>query len=355
MALLFFLIVFSQFGGRIRAASATSWWLVALFLLIGVIDPKLYQPIADVLGVKLVSNLVLAAVTLFLMYQLLELSAITTSDRRRIRTALSALAADAFIDRRRAAAVTSRPDVFVIVPCYNEEKALPRMISRLSDLKACAPFSLDYCLIDDASTDRSAALLARLAPFNYARHMANLGVSGGLMTGFAMGEALGAQYMVQCDGDGQHPVEEIPRLLQIAREQGGDLVVGSRFVSDDRRQANHESTTQLRRYGSLLLVWTLRVLWPTARSTDPTSGFRVYSARATKLLLQVMPDEYPEPETIALAQTARLKMCEVPVVMEPRTTGQSSLSGIKSLFFMVKVITALVGLRLRSIWLRRAE
>ena len=88
----------------------------------------------------------------------------------------------------------------------------------------------------------------------------------------------------------------------------------------------------------------------TARVRDPTSGFRVYSAQAVRALLKIMPDEYPEPETIALLALRGMRIAEVPVRMGPRTAGRSTLAGFSSIRYMVKVTSALAGLRLRSLF-----
>jgi len=68
-----------------------------------------------------------------------------------------------------------------------------------------------------------------------------------------------------------------------------------------------------------------------------------------------MPDEYPEPEAIALVARSRLRIEETHVAMLPRTLGTSSISGLKNARFMTKVTTALLGLRLRTLFRDREE
>ncbi len=85
-----------------------------------------------------------------------------------------------------------------------------------------------------------------------------------------------------------------------------------------------------------------------SRIYDTTSGFRVYSKKAMTRLLSVLPDEFPEPESIALLSLDNQKIVEMPVEMRKRESGVSSLAGLKSARFMIKVLSALIGLRIRN-------
>jgi hypothetical protein len=73
----------------------------------------------------------------------------------------------------------------------------------------------------------------------------------------------------------------------------------------------------------------------------------VYSEKAYKFLIRNMPEDYPEPESIALFSQGHLKIAEAPVTMVARAAGSSSLAGLKSIQFMVKVSVSLLALRLR--------
>jgi hypothetical protein len=122
-------------------------------------------------------------------------------------------------------------------------------------------------------------------------------------------------------------------------------VLGSRFAIADA--ATLESTTRLRRLGMILIILALRLFGNIAKVSDPTSGFRVYSSRAVTTLIRTMPDEYPEPETVAILASNDLQIVEHHVDMLPRQAGVSSLSRFKSMHYMIKVLSALLGLRIR--------
>jgi hypothetical protein len=347
----FFILVFSQFGARLAARHAVTWYLVSAFILVSAIRPEWLRPLADVLGINLVSNLVLAVLTMFLFMQMLEQYAETARSQRQMVRLVASLASLGFPSRPVPSRDRSRPRVLVVLPCYNEAESLPRLVPRLYALQASTPeLELDFCIVNDGSLDQTPALLQELVPNHHVSHQTNIGVAGVLRTGFEIARRTGADYAVQCDSDGQHPVERIPHLIRLARERRVDMLIGSRFAPGADEAADAlASTTRLRRVGGVVVSTTLR-LFRGARVTDPTSGFRVYSRRAMDTLLRLMPDEYPEPESIALVALARLRIEEAYVDMQPRTTGTSSISGLKSARFMIKVTSALLGLRLRTLF-----
>jgi hypothetical protein len=285
---------------------------------------------------------------LFLLLQMVELSADGAGATRRFREFVSSAAAQGF-----DSALRQRPpgssSALIAIPCYNEAQSIPALLPKLEEIVADSGLPCDYCIVDDGSTDDTSRLLRDLAPNRYVRHGANIGVAGALLTAFKIADQSGYSFVVQCDGDGQHPPAEIPRLLRIASEGQVDLVIGSRFADSSGVAAGLESTTAIRRIGATIVHSVLALFGRTARVRDPTSGFRVYSAAAVRALLRVMPDEYPEPETIALMALRGMRIAEVPVRMVPRTTGRSTLAGLGSVRYMIKVTSALTGLRLRSL------
>ena len=76
--------------------------------------------------------------------------------------------------------------------------------------------------------------------------------------------------------------------------------------------------------------------------TDSTSGFRMINRKTLELVIDVYPDEYPEPESILFYHKHKLKIAEIPVVMENRTAGTSSISAFGSFYYMLKVTLAML-------------
>lgn len=345
-----FVFVFSQFGGRVSASGALSWWLMGIFLAIAAVDPMIFRALATSLGIKFVSNFVLAGLVMFLFVQAFEQAGNMSTLKRQLRNLVASETARRFIRDRDKVSARTQPICLVIVPCYNEEQSLPEVIASLQQLSRSSP-EIDFCIINDGSRDCSQEILEQLVPANFVAHSVNVGVSGVLLTGFKIARNLGAQYIVQCDADGQHPITEIPELLRQAVENRYDCLIGSRFCSGSQGEAaSLQSTTPLRRLGGMTISLVLRILAPKGASVaDPTSGFRVYSKDAAKLLMNEIPDEYPEPESLALMAIKGLKIKEIRVVMTARSGGVSSLGGTKSLVYMVKVISAMIGSKLRRI------
>lgn len=345
LLLIILMVIFSQFGGKISATSAWQWWLVGVFLIIAAYEPEFYRPIANILSIRFISNFVLASLVMFLFMQGLSNHTATVFLSRRQRQFISAEALKRYLTQTH---LTVSPKVLVILPTFNEQENVKFMWEELNKLTASAP-SLHFCFVNDGSTDNTMEALKSIDRENYIEHLTNINVSGVLRTGFDLAHELKAQYVVQCDADGQHPVSEIPRLVKEAEEGGIDCLIGSRFVRQGfGNRLYPESTTLLRVMGGQSLRLTLQLLFG-ARVADPTSGFRVYSQNAFQLLRRDLPDEYPEPESIAIMASNGLKIAETPVSMKARTSGVSSLSGWKSLAYMSKVVSALIGLRIRSI------
>jgi hypothetical protein len=349
--------ILSQFGHRLSARNSVVWWAMAAFLIIASIDPHVYKPITNLLGIQLVSNFVMAAMILFLFFQSFDLTAENSKLTRKQRQIVSAIATDEFLVKNKRVTLNGsdtplKKRVLIVLPCYNEEDSLPKTILSLKSLinrqAADSSCDIDFCIINDGSFDGSVALLDRLCPDSYVSHKTNVGVAGVLLTGFAIADRLGVDYVLQCDSDGQHPIESIPDLIQFADQAGADMLIGSRFVTSSAEQL--QSTTRSRILGIVLIRTMLRFFGRGARILDPTSGFRVYSKNARKLLIRNMPDDYPEPESVAILSLARAKIVEYPVEMLPRESGESSIQGLKTIRFMVKVLTALLGLRLRSLF-----
>jgi len=226
--------------------------------------------------------------------------------------------------------------VLIIVPAYNEAGSLPQLIKAL---QAACP-RCDVVVIKDGSTDNTPQVVKGLA--RLVSLPCNLGIGGAVQTGLQIALHEGYQFAVQVDGDGQHPPQEVAKLLAAARESGSDLTVGTRF----RSVGGFKSTAARRlgiRFFSFLLSKVCR-----SRITDPTSGFRVMNRRAIRLFARGYSEDFPEVEALVQVHRAGLRLQEVPVEMAERTTGKSSIGTVKSILYMLKVPLAICMSLLRE-------
>jgi len=220
--------------------------------------------------------------------------------------------------------------ILVIVPAYNEEGAIADVVTDLRENFAEG----DILVVNDGSQDRTSEI-ARALGVSLIDLPYNLGIGGAMQTGFLYAATKGYEAAIQFDGDGQHRAGEIRRILDAFRLRGPDIVVGSRFLSEE----GFTSSIQ-RRIGSKILSFVVSTL--TGRKiTDTTSGFRVYGSKAIELFSSYYPEDYPEVEALVLSHKKGLAIEEVPAQMSPRAAGISSITTLRAVYYMVKVLLAI--------------
>ena len=221
--------------------------------------------------------------------------------------------------------------ILVIIPAYNEEDSI---LDTVSGLKKLHP-EADVLVVNDCSTDRTEAILAE----NGIRHVRlplNLGIGGAMQCGYRYACFGNYDIAVQMDGDGQHPAEELDKLLAPILDGTADLSIGSRFVEGEGFQSS-----AMRRMGIRFLSGLIR-LRTGKRILDVTSGYRAVDLRCAELFSREYAQDYPEPESLVLAARSGAKICEVPVQMRERQGGVSSISFLRSIYYMIKVSLAIL-------------
>lgn len=230
-------------------------------------------------------------------------------------------------------------EVAIIVPAYNEEKALPRT---LNGLKGRYDPS-QIVVINDGSEDDT-PISAREAGVRVIDMPVNMGIGVTMQTGYRFALRNGFKYAVQCDADGQHRPDEIPLLIKEMESSGADMVIGSRFV--DREAAGFKSLFLRRQVIRFFSGWINMLTG--FKVHDVTSGFRLVNERVMELFAQEYTFDFPEPESIILSARRGYKVVEVPVAMRRRQGGVSSIGFSTGLYYMVKVTLGLVLTRLRK-------
>ncbi len=223
--------------------------------------------------------------------------------------------------------------LLVIVPAWNEEQTLPAVIA---EVRAAVP-SADILVVDDGSTDRTAAV-ARASGALVLELPFNLGVGGAMRAGYVY--ALRHRYdaTVQLDADGQHDPSQIPLLFATMTDAGADVVIGARFAGVGEYQARGP-----RRWTMSLLAAVLSRVARTSL-TDTTSGFKASNRRAIRLFAANYPAEYlgDTIESLVIASRAGLVIRQVGVAMRPRAGGQPSHSPVRAAVFLARAVLALL-------------
>lgn len=222
-----------------------------------------------------------------------------------------------------------KPRVLVIIPAYNESACILNTVRKIEGT------GYDYVVVNDGSKDSTLAI-CRDNGLNVLDLPQNLGIGGAVQAGHKYAQRFGYDIDIQVDGDGQHDPSYIPRLVE-SIEGGADIAVGSRFVE----KTDGFQSTFMRRVGITWLSSWIR-LFTGEVVTDPTSGFRACNRRAIDLFCKNYPDDYPEPESLALAMKTGLKVRETSVRMFERQGGKSSIGGFSSVYYMIKVSLAIV-------------
>ncbi len=225
----------------------------------------------------------------------------------------------------------------VIIPAFNEEGNLDKTIR---DIRENAP-DFDYVIINDCSTDRTLEL-CRERGYSYLNLPVNLGIGGAVQTGYRYAYFHGYDVAVQFDGDGQHSARFLEEMVAKMEETGSDMVIGSRFIEKEGFQSS-----ALRRVGIQYFTVLIRIL--TGKTiTDPTSGMRMINRRLLRKFTDDYPKDYPEPESVVTILSEKFKVTEMPVLMNEREEGVSSISMGKSIYYMIKVSFAILIARMKK-------
>ena len=224
----------------------------------------------------------------------------------------------------------------VIIPAYNECGSI---LKAVEDIREHAP-GFDYVVINDCSTDGTPDV-CREYGLNYVDLSVNLGIGGAVQTGYIYACQQGYDLAVQFDGDGQHDAAYLEQMAQVLVESGSNMVIGSRFIEREGFQSSG-----LRRVGIRYFSMLIRLLTG-VRVTDPTSGMRMVDREVMRIYAASYPKDYPEPESVMAILRMKKKVTEIPVVMRQREEGTSSIGGVRSVYYMIKVTLAVLMERLR--------
>ena len=217
--------------------------------------------------------------------------------------------------------------LLILIPAYNEEGAVGGVIEEVHAVLPGVP----VLVVDDCSADATVST-ARRAGAQVLSLPYHLGLGGCVQAGYRLAFELGYDYVIRVDGDGQHDPRDIPRILSALEREKCEMVIGSRFMDGS---GNHTSAAR----GAAILFFRA-VLRPILGRpvSDPTSGFVGTNRTALELFSRTFPLEYPEIEALVVLQRRRFRFLEVPCRMRPRKAGRSTITAVKSFYYMAHVL-----------------
>ena len=221
--------------------------------------------------------------------------------------------------------------VVALIPAYNEQEAIGEVVS---DVKKYLP-DADVVVINDGSSDLTAEQAKKFGAFVLDLPY-NLGIGGAVQTGYRFAEEMGYEVAIRLDGDGQHDPVEASKLLGPIENGQADVVTGSRYAG-----TGNGYRSSFIRFLGIKLFGVITSCIVHRKISDVTSGFQAVNRRVIEFYSHDYPSDYPEIETIPLLHWAGFHALEVPVSMKERQTGNTSITPIRSVYYVMKVTLAL--------------
>jgi hypothetical protein len=230
--------------------------------------------------------------------------------------------------------------VLILIPAFNEEGAIAAVVNEVRGLYPGVP----VLVVDDCSRDATVTC-ARGAGALILGLPHHLGLGGCVQAGYQLAYDLGYEFVVRIDGDGQHDPRDIPAILAKLRSSGCEMVIGSRFVEGAGGETTVARSIAIRFFRLILRP----ILGQPVR--DPTSGYVGINRRALGLFRHSFPLEYPEIEALVVLQRKAFRFEEVPCRMRPRMAGRSTITALKSVYYVVHVLLGVfVNMLRRGLW-----
>lgn len=233
--------------------------------------------------------------------------------------------------------------ILIIIPAYNEEENIVNTCNSILEHNKNNDIKYDFLVINDCSKDNTSKICHE---HNYKTIdlVHNLGIGGAVQTGYKYAYEHNYDIAIQFDGDGQHDINYVKNIIKPITEGKCDMVIGSRFI--DKSTSEFKSSAA-RRMGIKIISFFMKIL-SRKKIYDPTSGFRAINKDLIKYFSLNYPTEYPEPVSEVMSIMGGFKIEEVPVSMNERVGGISSIRAWKNLYYMVNVILSIFVVRLRG-------
>ncbi len=219
----------------------------------------------------------------------------------------------------------------IIIPAYNEEKCIKKVVDNVMEVNN----NVDVLVVNDGSKDDT-LIEAKKTKAKVLNLPFNLGIGGAVQAGYLYAYKNNYDVAIQLDGDGQHNPKYIEEMVSIIKENKAEMVIGSRFIEE-----TGYNQTFARMFG-IRIIRVIMKIFTGKKIFDPTSGYRAVNKRIIKKFSENYPYDYPEPDTNMRLLKEKVQIMEIPVEMHNRETGKSSITPLKSIYYMIKVTLAML-------------
>lgn len=230
--------------------------------------------------------------------------------------------------------------ILLVIPAYNEEENILKTYESIIDYNKKNQTNYDVIVINDGSKDNTEKVLCE-NNIPHVKLIQNLGIGGAVQTGYKYAYLNDYDIAIQYDGDGQHDVSYVKTVINPIINGKYNMVIGSRFKTEE--DDNFKSSF-MRRVGINILSFIIKSKTG-VKIYDTTSGFRAIDREIITLFKDKYPTEYPEPISTVDVLKQGYKVTEVPVKMKAREKGKSSITPLKSAYYMINVVLSILVMK----------
>ena len=231
--------------------------------------------------------------------------------------------------------------ILMIIPAYNEELNIENTVDKIKKYNEKSVNKIDYVVVNDGSIDNTKNVCEK-NKFNVINLIYNLGIGGAVQTGYKYALENNYDIVVQFDGDGQHDVRYVEKLIKPIVDGKADFTIGSRFIEE----LSKFKSSRARRFGINIISFFMK-LFTGKKIYDTTSGFRAVNREIIEFFAMYYPSEYPEPvSTTELLKQGKI-VEEVSVEMNEREGGTSSIKAWKNIYYMINVCLSILMVKIR--------
>ena len=227
--------------------------------------------------------------------------------------------------------------ILLVIPAYNEEGNILSVYNKILEYNKRFKTNYDVIVINDGSKDNTEAVCIK-NNIPYISLICNLGIGGAVQTGYKYAIDNNYDIAIQFDGDGQHDIKYVKDVIKPIIEKDTDMVIGSRFILDG---SSNFKSSKIRRIGIKFISIFIKLV-SGKKIYDPTSGFRAINRSLIEEFANSYPVEYPEPVSIVKILNKGYSIKELPVSMNERENGVSSIKTWKNVYYMINVILSIL-------------